>query len=425
MTVGTAPNAVANSGAEIGALQIGTWAFLLIAVGRAGELVPGLSHVPVAKIALAFTLIFLVKKWQQLPKLDPSVRPLAKNALWLIVLALVLTPFSIWPGASRAFLFQDLPPLIVSSVLVYKMSSSWRALRGTLLTLVVSGLILSRAALSGYSAGERAAANTMYDTNDLAYVLVTVFPLAVGFLMSAKTARARAFHLAVVSANLVATLLTASRGGFLALLFVVALFILLPVKGGAASGRRMGRALGSLVIVGCLCIAIWPSLPQPTRERLASILDIGNDYNLDPNNPTSRGQIWKRGMTAAIGRPIGFGVDAFPMVDLRMNGRMEPPHNSFVQAAVELGFAGLFLFLRMYLLTWRALGTARNSLLTAKREDQQELALFLRMLQLSLAGNIVAGFFLSMAYVTLLWVTFSVSMGCVVLVHRTQTNIAP
>jgi O-antigen ligase len=111
------------------------------------------------------------------------------------------------------------------------------------------------------------------------------------------------------------------------------------------------------------------------------------------------------------------------MVDLKFNGRMEPPHNSFVQTAVELGFLGLLLFTRMYLLTWRALGRARKQLQGVEREDERELALFLRMLQLSLAGNIVAGFFLSMAYATLLWVTFSVSMGCVALANRSSEPV--
>ena len=402
---------------RIGPLQFGTWAFLLVAVGRAGELVPGLSSLPLAKIFLAFTLIPLLRSWKQLPKLVPSVRPLAKNAWWLVVLGLVLTPFSIWPGATVNFLIQDLPTLIISTLLAYKMSSSWRAMRGTLLILVVSGLILGKAALSGYSGG-RAAANTMYDTNDLAYVLVTVLPLGLGFLLTAKTLRMKLVYLGVVGANVIVILLTSSRGGFLGLLTVVILIILFPLRGGKPSRQRLGRIFGTLVIVGCLAAVIWPQLPESTRQRLATVLDLGNDYNLDPNNATSRGQIWKRGMTAAISRPVGFGVGAFPMVDLKFNGRMEPPHNSFVEAAVELGFLGLVLFTRMYVLTWRALGKARRGLEDTKHEDQQDLALFLRTLQLSLAGNIVAGFFLSMAYATLLWVTFSVSMGCIALANR-------
>jgi hypothetical protein len=408
---------------RIGPLQLGTWGFLLVAVGRAGELVPGLSSVPIAKVFLAFALIPLVRNWKQLPKLAPSVRPLAKNAWWLLALALVLSPFSIWPGASLEFLVQDLPTLIMASILAYKMSSGWRAMRGTLLVLVLSGLILSKAALSGFNAGERAAANTMYDTNDLAYVLVTVLPLALGFLLTAKTVRMKALYAGIFGLNLVAILLTASRGGFLGLLTVVILIVLFPLRGGKVSQQRIGRIFGTLIVVGCLGAAIWPQLPESTRQRLSTVLDLGSDYNLDPNNATSRGQIWKRGMTAAVQRPVGYGVGAFMMVDLKFNGRMEPPHNSFVQTAVELGFLGLLLFTRMYLLTWRALGRSRKQLQGTEREDQRELVLFLRMLQLSLAGNIVAGFFLSMAYATLLWVTFSVSMGCVALANRSSESV--
>lgn len=409
---------------RIGPLQIGTWGFLLVAIGRAGELIPGLSSVPIAKVLLALALIPLVRNWRQLPKLTPSVRPLAKNAWWLLALAVMLGPFSIWPGATLNFFIQDLPTLIMASILAYKMSSSWRVMRGTLLVLVLCGLILSKAALSGYNAGERAAANTMYDTNDLAYVLVTVLPLALGFFLTAKALRMKAFYAGVVGANLVAILLTASRGGFLGLLTEMVFVILFPLRGGKVSQQRIGRMFGALIVVGCLGAAIWPQLPQSTRQRLSTVLDLGSDYNLDPDNATSRGQIWKRGMTAAVKRPVGYGVGSFAMVDLKFNGRMEPPHNSFVQATVELGFLGLLLFARMYMLTWRALGRARKLLLGTELEEQRELALFLRTLQLSLAGNIVAGFFLSMAYVTLLWVTFSVSMGCVALANRSSEPVA-
>ena len=54
-------------------------------------------------------------------------------------------------------------------------------------------------------------------------------------------------------------------------------------------------------------------------------------------------------------RPVGYGVDTFQMVDMRMGGKFRAPHNSYLEVLVELGFLGLLLFIRMYVLSWRAL----------------------------------------------------------------------
>ena len=108
-----------------------------------------------------------------------------RSASLLVALAVITLPISIWPGKSVAFLYQQLPVLVASVVIVYKLSYSWRAIRGTFMALAVAGTILMATALLGY-AGGRAQVDSMYDTNDLAYVLVTVFPIAVAFTISVE-----------------------------------------------------------------------------------------------------------------------------------------------------------------------------------------------------------------------------------------------
>ena len=105
------------------------------------------------------------------------------------------------------------------------------------------------------------------------------------------------------------------------------------------------------------------------------------------------------------------------MVDLRFGGKMMAPHNSFVQTGVELGVLGLFFFLRIYYLTWKGLAEGRRWLLkNATRSLQHdEQVVFLRMLQASIFGNFVSGFFLSMAYVTLFWIVIALAMACIAL----------
>lgn len=404
-----------------GALEYGFWAFILIAIGRVGELIPGGASLPLAKITLGATLIILFRNWKRLPDRSAVTRPMVRTAVWLLVLTVLLTPISIWKGASRAFLFQQLPVLVVATVTAYMMCRSWRSVRGTLLVLVLAGLILARAALSGYSGG-RAATDTMYDTNDLAYVLVSVFPLSLGFIIVSKTTIGRISYGIVTAAILAALLLTQSRGGFLGLIVVALLASLVPIR--RPTGKKRPTKLGWLVVAIGVGAIVWFQLPTDARERFASVLNLSGDYNLDPTNDKSRGQIWSRGARATIDRPIGYGPWAFGMVDYRYGGRMMAPHNSYVEAMVELGVLGIFLFIRMYFLAWRGLQRTNVSL-TEKggvSPEQEEQVVFARALQISLAGNAVAGFFLSMTYATILWVFFGTCMALIVVGERVRTE---
>jgi hypothetical protein len=403
-----------------GAVEYGFWCFVIIAVGRLGELVPGLSGLPVAKVAIGLALVSLAASWKRMPGLAPGAKPLASTAKWLFALAVVLTPFSIWPGASLQFLVSELPVLAATTVISYMMCRSWRSLRGTLLVLVISAVMLARAALSGYSGG-RAATDTMYDTNDLAYVLVTVFPIAAGFALTARTRLKKLMYAAATGTLLMAALLTQSRGGLFGLVTAAMLLLLLPVRAPEATGSggkvRRKRKLVTLVAGVCVAGLVWTQLPEAVRLRFSTVLDLGNDYNLDPHNDKSRGQIWSRALRATLSRPVGYGPNSFGMVDYRMGGRMMAPHNSLVETVVELGVLGLILFLRMYWLAWRKLGRMRQQLLRRPilSPESREQFVFARALQCALAGNVVAGFFLSMAWATILWLLFGLTMALIAL----------
>jgi putative inorganic carbon (hco3(-)) transporter len=413
---------------KFGVLEYGFWAFLIIAIGRVGELLG--TSLPLVKITLALPIIIRVARWKSLPRLSVSATPLARTAGWLIVLAVLVTPTSVWPGKSVIFLTQDVPVLIATTSLAYVMSRSWRSVRGTLLALVLSGLILARAALSGYSGG-RASTATMYDPNDLAYLLVTLLPLAIGFVITSKATLWRMIYAGVAAVLLIGLLLTQSRGGLLGLIAVGAFMILAPIRAPekdawvAAKKRRI--RIAAVFAVLCLSVVIWSQLPQDAQQRFATLLDLSHDYNLDPDDPTARGQIWNRGVRATIARPLGYGPESFAMVDWKFGGRFFAPHNSYLEVAVELGVVGLILFLRMYVLAWRGLKRIRTTLMARESlsHEQGEVLTFARLLQFSLVGNAVAGFFLSMAYASVLWTIFGICMAVMALNDAMPSSSEP
>ena len=168
----------------------------------------------------------------------------------------------------------------------------------------------------------------------------------------------------------------------------------------------------------------WSHLPEDARKRFSTVMDLGHDYNLDPTDITGRGQIWSRALRATIARPIGYGPNTFRMVDLKGGGRFNSPHNIFLQIVVELGAIGLFFFVRMYVLSLRGLQRARNGLVACNSlsREQTEEVVFSRVLQIALIGNAVAGFFLSMAYATVLWTLFGL---CMAIMFRAERSTGP
>jgi hypothetical protein len=408
-------------------LEIMAVVFLLVGVGRVGEIIPGLAGVPLVKVALGVAIISLISGWKSLPPMHPAIAPAVTNAKWLMFFVFLSVPFSIWPGPSVAFLYQVLPVILVALILFCKLSGSWISMRKVLLAILASGVALAFTALLGY-AGGRIEVASMYDTNDLAYVLVSIFPLALGFAFTAQTKQKRLFFLGVALAFVASILLTSSRGGLLGLISTAIILVLhtgkLPDADEEGAKRekkkRLSRIFGSLFAFVCVALLAWPMLPPKTQERLGSVLALGQDYNLDPKNVTGRSQIWKRGMTALKKRPIGYGANAFRMVDLKFGGRMLDAHSSLVKVSVELGVIAFLLYLRMYYLVYRALGRARALLesLSAPTPEREQQATFCRMLQACLIGNFIAGAFLSMCYAVVLWATMGVALGVISLIHR-------
>jgi hypothetical protein len=107
---------------ELGGLRIAYAVFLLTAIGRVGELVPGLGSLPLAKITMGIGLILLIAKWKQLPKLPAVAIPFWRTALALVALAVVTAPFSVWPGMTFQFVILQLPVMAAAVIVCCKIS---------------------------------------------------------------------------------------------------------------------------------------------------------------------------------------------------------------------------------------------------------------------------------------------------------------
>jgi O-antigen ligase len=408
----TAAAATAPERPEPRAHKLWLAAYVAVLLGKFADWVPGLAGLPIAKVAILFAVLFA---WRARATLATGVvrsLPIGRVAFAFLALALFSCVYSVYPSLSLSHVYL-IVVLMISFGLVLKITQTLQDVERLLLAMCLAGVGLTMAALFSF-AGGRAAVGENIDPNDLAYGLVTTFPICLALIVTAK--RGRLILRGASLAMIVAILLTGSRGGALGLGTVILLMTAFPLNfanAGQLKPFRIGRMVAVLALIAVLGGGIWGHLPSQTRERLATLLDLGNDYNAG-GSKSSRSAIWIRNSRAVWSRPIGYGFGTSEYVDGLTGGQYRALHNSFVQALVELGVLGLTLFCASYLSSIRQLG--RVSALgrhSVPEGDNAKASLYARALRIALAGNVVAGFFLSDAYSELLWTVIAISAALV------------
>jgi O-antigen ligase len=198
---------------------------------------------------------------------------------------------------------------------------------------------------------------TGQDPNDVARFLDLGFPLAALLLNSERRWPARLLALSYLPLGLVAVLLTASRGGFLAA--VVALTgcgILL------ARTHLKGVFAGILALPG-LAAVLWFIVPHETLERLATIPE-----QLQGGNLNQRLNIWTAGWHAFVHAPL-FGTGAGSFVAAAGMNPLDTAHNTALSILVGGGLCAFFLAVAIVALAARSIletfGPLRLALATA------------------------------------------------------------
>jgi len=340
--------------ANAAAVWVATYTFVV--VGRVMDLVPGAHDLPLAKVAFVGIIVAaVVGRGTRLPVPLLSVR-IVRTVLVLAALAVVSITYSIWRSESLLFLTKSFVQLIVAFLVTANMLTKWADVRLVLKALALSGIALAAVAVVGY-AGGRAVVQSMYDSNDLAYVLVGVLPFALAFAVTARGLRRMVWY-GIAATTTAAALLTQSRGGFLALIAVALALVWRPLRSPEpVENLRRSRSgiLRRALVALALAAVVWTLLPPSARERLGSVTSLSSDYNTDLKIKGSRAAIWKRSTIAALKRPIGYGIDTFASVDGANGGQYRAAHNSAVEVLVELGVLGLILWLRLFWLSWRGI----------------------------------------------------------------------
>jgi O-antigen ligase len=232
----------------------------------------------------------------------------------------------------RAF-FQEM--MIVWLLWEYAENAS--DLRSILRATVAGSWVLAVLTVANFASAQALAigqtrfAATGQDPNDVARFLDLGFPLAALLVNSESRWPARLLSLGYLPLGLVAVLLTASRGGFLAALVSLAgsAFLLLY--------RRPRRLFAAALALPLLLVVLWFSIPHVTFARLATISEQLNGGDLN-----QRMNIWIAGWHAFQRAPfLGTGAGSF--VAAAGLAPFDTAHNTALAIVVTGGLCGLFL----------------------------------------------------------------------------------
>jgi O-antigen ligase/polysaccharide polymerase Wzy-like membrane protein len=233
------------------------------------------------------------------------------------------------------------------------------------------------------------------DPNDYGSLLVTAIPLAMWLGLGAV--RRRLFWGAVALLLVWGIVPTGSRGAMVGF-FAVCWALLIQ---GEAAGRK--RAFVTVLTVGAVVLFV--------AFAGSRFFDIGgSDYNLTESE--GRWSFWKQGIIWMIKRPTGLGIDNYPTRFGDLFGPERAAHNSFVQYGAELGVAGLVAFVLLCHAVLSGMRRHRKNALAARSEygkvaeDEAGLAGYVFA---SLVGTLVTGFFLSNAYLPLMYLPFGIA----------------
>lgn len=225
--------------------------------------------------------------------------------------------------------------------LVWEFAESPEDLRALLRAFVAGSWVLAVLTLMNFNSVEAIAAGqyrfTAYgqDPNDVARFLDLGFPLA-ALLASSEGGTwleahwpERVLAIGYLPLGLVAVLLTASRGGFLAALVALLGCALLLGRGHPRAALTGAFALPAMVA------GLWLVIPRGTFARLATIPE-----QLRSGDLNQRLSIWSAGFHAFARAPL-LGTGAGTFVTAAGLAPIDTAHNTALSIAVGTGLPGL------------------------------------------------------------------------------------
>jgi O-antigen ligase len=220
--------------------------------------------------------------------------------------------------------------------LLWEFAESAGDLRALLRATVAGSWLLALLTLANFATAQAIANQIRFvaegqDPNDVARFLDLGFPLAALLFNSERRWGWRLLGAGYLPLGLVAVLLTASRGGFLAAVVSLVGSGLLLAYGHPKRVRAGALALPPIAVL------LWLTIPRETFARLATISE-----QLQGGGLNQRWNIWEAGWRAFVKAPL-LGTGAGSFVSATGLASIDTAHNTALSIAVTGGLCALFL----------------------------------------------------------------------------------
>jgi len=362
-------------------------AFYVVYCARPEDWIPGLTHIPMAKIAGIFALLALLTS---LGRTQRRVQDLPWEARWLLImtgvlfLSAVLSP--VWRGGAVNNTL-DFAKVSILWILTYLLVTDFGKLRrliyiqsASVAIICVVSIILGR----GQERLEGVLGGIYSNSNDLAFAIVLTLPFCVAFLLTAKRVLVRLCWTFAILIMGLALFMTASRAGFISLIIsgVVCLWHF------GVKGRRL-----YLIVVSVFALVILLAFAGRTlTDRVIAMSgrvdtqEQGRAYG----SYEERKYLIHRAIEGIEHYPIlGIGVRNFETY----SGVWKDVHMTYLQIAVEGGIPSLILYLLFLSSAFRNLKKVRRS-----GDLDEQTTLFVGALHGSLIGFVIGALFAPVAY---------------------------
>jgi putative inorganic carbon (hco3(-)) transporter len=360
----------------------GVLVFVLLYFTRPSDWIPGMAHVPLAKIAGFFALSAFFLSLGRVRQSPP--REVIYLILLLVQLCLTVPFASVWRGGAFMHVLDFakivLIVLVMSMTVITRLRLKRIIFLHTICLVIISAVTIVHVQdTSGRLEG--AIGGDFSNPNDLGLAIAIILPFVLAFLLGTRGSLRKVAWTIALLLMVYASLRTASRSGFLALFAVLAVSLWeLAIK---------GRRPYLLVLVAISGLGIWTLSSGQLVERFGAIFNPKDTHGAYGSAQQREQLLWRSLEVTAEHPFFGVGPGNFTTV----SGVWRTTHNSYTLMSAEGGLPALILYL---MILWRAMGNIRRAR-RLQSKDPRHLLLAGAM-HASLIGYLVGSFFSSVAY---------------------------
>jgi putative inorganic carbon (hco3(-)) transporter len=394
------------------------WLFTLVLYVRPQELFPHLfEHYPVQLAKLFATLapvIFFTSRLLSSERLFLWTKEL-QMAFAILVLGILFYPFSIEPADTwREWYEIYLKVFLIFAILVGTLNSYSR-IYWMMRVTVLCGTGIALGSIFEFRSGGPQTAETLKriegavggmfgNANDLATTFGMLLPLAVVLLVVSR-GPSKALYAACIVIFAMATLITFSRGGFLAMVAVAGVMMW--------KFRKRHRAI-PVVAAALLVGVLFLGMPGGFGDRLWTIIRPNADSTGSAQERTVN---LKRGILIFARHPLtGIGMGTFHIMGIKERRA----HNSYLEIGAEVGVLGLLAYLVLIFYPFRELWKIEEE--TLRGHDRKQFETY--VLSVGLQGTLVAyyanSFFSSIQYLWFVYYPIAYAVGLRLIYQREQ-----